>query len=73
MSFNERYFGKQTLALACFKMRNDLEGLDAETQDALARVCDPAAEIRREDATQLAIGLLLEIRQRKARPRAARH
>ena len=70
--FNERYFSRKTLALACYKMRNDLESLDAETQEALARVCDPAATIWREDATQLAIGLLLEIRQRKARTRPAR-
>jgi len=70
VAFNERYFGKRTIALACYQLRNELESLDAETQDALARVADPAATIRREDATQLAIGLLLEIKQRKARRRS---
>jgi hypothetical protein len=67
--FNPLHFSKQTLALACHKMQRDLDGLDAETQDAIARVADPAAEIRREDATQLAIALLLEVRARTRAPR----
>jgi hypothetical protein len=49
-----------------------LENIDIETQDALVKLCDPESQITRADAEALAIALILELREKKARTRAAR-
>jgi hypothetical protein len=49
-----------------------LENIDIETQDALAKLCDPNSEVTRKDAEAIAIALILELREKKARTRAAR-
>ncbi|MGO9235946.1 MAG: hypothetical protein ACLP4V_18455 [Methylocella sp.] len=49
-----------------------LEYIDIETQDALAKLCDPNSEVTRKDAEALAIALLLELREKNARTRPAR-
>jgi hypothetical protein len=49
-----------------------LENIDVETQDALAKLCDPNSEITRKDAEAIAIALILELREKKARTRGAR-
>ena len=73
MAFTSTYFSKRTLAIACHKMLPQIEAvLDIETQQALGRVCDPDATISRSDAQQLAVALLLQVRERKARTRPAR-
>jgi hypothetical protein len=49
-----------------------LENIDIETQDALVKLCDPGSEISRADAEAIAIALILELREKKLRTRAAR-
>jgi hypothetical protein len=49
-----------------------LENIDIETWDALAKLCDPNSEVTRKDAEALAIVLILELREKKARTRAPR-
>jgi len=49
-----------------------LENIDIETQDALAKLLDPSAVVTRADAEALAIALILELREKKLRSRAAR-
>jgi hypothetical protein len=44
-----------------------LENIDVETQDALVKLCDPESEITRKDAEAIAIALILELREKKAR------
>jgi hypothetical protein len=49
-----------------------LENIDIETWDALAKLCDPNSEVAQKDAEALAIVLILELREKKARTRAPR-
>jgi hypothetical protein len=49
-----------------------LENIDIEMQDALAKLCDPNSEVTRKDGEALAIALILELREKKVRMRAAR-
>ena len=49
-----------------------LENIDIETQDALAKLCDPNSEVTRKDAEAIAIALILQLREKKARTRTAR-
>jgi hypothetical protein len=46
-----------------------LENIDIETRDALAKLCDPNVEVTRKDAEAIAIALILELREKKMRPR----
>jgi hypothetical protein len=61
----------KNLARACHKMLPILAATDIETQQALARLCDPSAEFKRDDGLAIATALLLELRSR--RPPNRRH
>jgi hypothetical protein len=54
----------KNLARACHKMLPILAATDIETQQALARLCDPLAEFKREDGIAIATALLLQLRWR---------
>ena len=49
-----------------------LDGVDIETSEVLAKLCDPLAEITKADGLALGVAFLLELKARKARARAAR-
>jgi hypothetical protein len=56
----------QNFAKACRQLLPILGRIDVETQQALERLCDRGAEIRRKDAEALAAALLLELRKARA-------
>jgi hypothetical protein len=62
----------KNFARACHQLAPVVEQTDIETQEALARLCDPATKIRREDALALGVAFLLQLQEKKGRSRAAR-